>query len=73
MSSKKWLKGKVRWFDDASGWGIVVDENQKTYEVHYSAIQSKDNWKSLKEESRVQFQPLNDPDFQIVERIKEAN
>ncbi|MCB0361773.1 MAG: cold shock domain-containing protein [Bdellovibrionales bacterium] len=72
MEAKKWIKGVVRWFDEASGWGIIVSENNEKYEIHYSAIESTSNWKTLEEEKEVTFLPLDDPDYNIVERVREA-
>ena len=70
--SKKWLDGKVRWFDDASGWGVITDNKDKAYEVHWSAVDTSETWRTLTENSKVKFVPLNDPDFMVVEKVKEV-
>lgn len=35
------LKGRVQWFDETSGEGVVVGDNGKSYYVHYSSIVPK--------------------------------
>jgi CspA family cold shock protein len=47
--------GKVKWFNDAKGFGFITPENgQKVCFVHHSAIQGN-GFKSLAEGERVEF------------------
>ena len=71
--SKAWIKGKVRWFDSASGRGTIEAADGTVYSVHYSAIDSKKRWKSLKENKVVAFTILPDPDYRVVAKVREVS
>ncbi len=49
------MKGKVKWFNNAKGYGFIGREDGPDVFVHYSAIQS-DGYKSLQEGDDVQFE-----------------
>ena len=49
------LKGTVKWFNNAKGFGFIGREDGPDVFVHYSAIQS-DGYKSLEEGQRVEFE-----------------
>jgi CspA family cold shock protein len=47
--------GKVKWFNDAKGYGFITPENgEKDCFVHHSAIQAQ-GFRSLAEGERVEF------------------
>ena len=47
-------RGKVKWFNDAKGYGFIQYENLEDIFVHYSAV-NKEGYKSLKEGDLVDF------------------
>ena len=49
------IKGKVKWFNNAKGFGFIGREDGPDVFVHYSAIQS-DGYKSLQEGDDVEFE-----------------
>ncbi len=54
-------QGKVKWFDEAKGYGFIVpNEGGKEVFVHYSAIQSN-GFKTLKEGDLVSYELTEGP------------
>ena len=47
--------GKVKWFNDAKGFGFIEQSTGEDVFVHYSAIQT-DGYRSLKEGQDVEFE-----------------
>jgi cold shock CspA family protein len=51
-----WKAGKVQWFDDESGKGMILDlKDGRMFFVNYQAINTTKKWKSLKEDQDVKF------------------
>jgi CspA family cold shock protein len=50
--------GKVKWFNDAKGYGFIQREDGEDVFVHFTAIQS-DGFKTLAEGQEVEFEVLN--------------
>jgi CspA family cold shock protein len=48
--------GTVKWFNDSKGFGFIsLEDGSKDVFVHHSAIQGGDEFKTLTEGARVQF------------------
>jgi CspA family cold shock protein len=51
----KMATGKVKWFNNAKGYGFIEKEDGGDVFVHYSAIQGE-GYKTLAEGERVEFE-----------------
>ena len=68
------LKGTVKWFNNAKGYGFIGRDDGPDVFVHYSAIQL-DGYKSLKEGDDVEFdivQGQKGPQADSVTRVQEV-
>ena len=53
-------KGKVKWFNDAKGFGFLEQEDGEDVFCHFSAI-TGDGFKSLQEGDDVEFEVVKGP------------
>ncbi len=68
------LKGKVKWFNNAKGYGFIGRDDGPDVFVHYSSIQSE-GYKSLQEGDDVEFeiaQGQKGPQAENVVRLQAA-
>ncbi len=54
------VNGKVKWFNDAKGFGFLEQENGEDVFCHFSAI-TGDGFKSLQEGDAVEFELVKGP------------
>ena len=69
-----WEEGKVLFFDNNIGRGYVESTGGQILEFTFSAIKSpkvSNSWKSINENAHVKFRPYKDPDYMIIEELKE--
>jgi CspA family cold shock protein len=57
---KKMARGKVKWFNDAKGFGFLEQENGEDVFCHFSAI-TGEGFKSLQEGDDVEFDVVKGP------------
>jgi CspA family cold shock protein len=60
QESYRMAQGRVKWFNDAKGFGFVQQEGGPDVFVHYSAIQSE-GFRSLAEGDLVEFEVKQGP------------
>jgi CspA family cold shock protein len=55
LEAARMARGKVKWFNDAKGYGFIEQEGGEDVFVHFSAIQM-DGFKTLAEGQLVEFE-----------------
>ena len=50
-------RGKVKWFNDAKGFGFITEDNGQDVFVHHSEIKS-DGYRTLEEGEPVEFEVI---------------
>lgn len=54
------IRGTVKWFNDAKGFGFLTQEGGADVFVHFSALQGE-GFKSLAEGEKVEFEVVQGP------------
>ncbi|MDE7355749.1 MAG: cold-shock protein [Rikenellaceae bacterium] len=49
------MKGKVKWFDSAKGYGFISTETDNDVFVHYTGI-NKEGFRGLEQDQEVEFE-----------------
>lgn len=65
------VTGKVKWFNDAKGYGFIEAEDGVDVFVHYSAI-SMDGYKSLREGQQVDYESIEIPKGRQAAKVQPA-
>lgn len=65
------LKGVVKWFNDAKGFGFIEHTDGKDVFVHYSVIES-DGFKTLKDGEEVNYEIQEGPKGLHASKVKRS-
>jgi CspA family cold shock protein len=60
--------GRVKWFNDAKGYGFIEHETGRDLFVHFSSIQAE-GFKSLTEGEQVEFDIVDGPKGPAAENV----
>src|ERR1041385_3864349 len=64
-------KGRVKWFNDAKGFGFIAQEGGKDVFVHHTAIVA-DGFRSLSEGDSVEFEVVDGPKGRQASNVKKV-
>ena len=71
-NGQKGLKGTVKWFNNAKGFGFIEHPSGKDVFVHYSVIQTE-GYKSLKDGEAVEYEVTEGPKGFHATRVARVN
>src|SRR5437762_14042952 len=64
-------KGKVKWFNDAKGFGFIAQESGPDVFVHFTAIQGE-GFRSLAEGDTVEFEVAQGPNGLQAQNVRKV-
>ncbi|MCU0223414.1 MAG: cold-shock protein [Acidobacteria bacterium] len=64
--------GKVKWFNDAKGYGFISQENGPDVFVHYTSIEGS-GFRSLSEGDSVEFEVTQGPKGPQASKVRRAS
>lgn len=68
-----WKAGKVQWFDDIDGRGMILDlDDERMFYVNYRAIKTENKWKTLQENQEVEFKLFEDSTEAFIKEVREC-
>lgn len=72
--SAEWKHGKILWFDDLSGDGMVIDQDGNDFYFHWSAIytETPDKRRKVKENKKVKFTVYDDGYSTQADKVREV-
>jgi CspA family cold shock protein len=65
------VTGKVKWFNNAKGYGFIEHEGEQDIFVHYSSI-SGEGYKTLAQGEEVQFEVIDGPKGPQAENVSKV-
>lgn len=63
--------GKVKWFNDAKGFGFIIRDTGEDVFVHYTAIEGK-GFRTLHEGQDVEFECIQGPKGLLAKHVVKA-
>lgn len=54
-------RGVVKWFNDAKGYGFIQTPEGQDVFVHFSTIEKKEGWSTLKDHEEVEYEAQEGP------------
>jgi cold shock protein len=62
------MKGKVKWFNAAKGFGFIQKDDGSDVFVHYSAIQTE-GYRTLDQGQEVEFELVQGPKGELAKEV----
>lgn len=66
------IRGTVKWFNEAKGFGFIAQENGEDVFVHFSAIQGN-GFKTLADGEQVEFEVTKGPKGLSAANVRKVN